>query len=88
MMLIYETATFASVWTNILKIRAFFVNQTLTEHALSWNSNQNKVCNRPKLPQRIPIPIINFIHPQIRKLFKMFLFALVRVPIGTYVTNP
>ena len=34
MMFIYKTAKFASVWTTVLKIRAIFVHQTLTEHAL------------------------------------------------------
>ena len=29
-----QTAKFAPVWTTILKIRAIFVHQTLTEHAL------------------------------------------------------
>ena len=33
-MFIYKTAKFAPVWTTILKIRAIFVHQTLTEHAL------------------------------------------------------
>ena len=33
-----QIAKFAPVWTNILKIRAIFVHQTLTEHALSRNS--------------------------------------------------
>ena len=33
-MLIYKTAKFAPVWTTILKIRAIFVHQTLTEHVL------------------------------------------------------
>ena len=31
----YSTAKFAPVWTTILKIRAIFVHQTLTELALS-----------------------------------------------------
>ena len=34
MMFIYKTAQFAPVWTTILKIRAIFVHQTLTEHAI------------------------------------------------------
>ena len=33
-MFIYKTAKFAPVWTTNLKIRAIFVHQTLTEHAL------------------------------------------------------
>ena len=33
MMFTYKTAKFAPVWTSILKIRAIFVHQTLTEHA-------------------------------------------------------
>ena len=33
-MFIYKTAKFAPVWTTILKMRAIFVHQTLTEHAL------------------------------------------------------
>ena len=33
-MFIYKTAKFAPVWITILKIRAIFVHQTLTEHAL------------------------------------------------------
>ena len=33
-MLIYKAAKFAPVWTTILKIRAIFVHQTLTEHTL------------------------------------------------------
>ena len=32
-MFIYKTAKFTPVWTTILKIRAIFVHQTLTEHA-------------------------------------------------------
>ena len=34
MIFIYKTAKFAPVWTTILKIRAMFVHQTSTEHAL------------------------------------------------------
>ena len=34
MMFIYKTVKFAPVCTNILKIRAIFVHQYLTEHAL------------------------------------------------------
>ena len=34
MMFVYKTAKFAPVWTTILKIRAIFVRQTLTEHAI------------------------------------------------------
>ena len=34
MMFIYKTAKFTPVWTTILKVRAIFVLQTLTEHAL------------------------------------------------------
>ena len=34
MMFIYKSAKFAPVLTNILKIRAIFAHQTLTEHAL------------------------------------------------------
>ena len=33
-MFIYKTAKFAPVWTTVLKIRAIFVHQTLTEHTL------------------------------------------------------
>ena len=35
MMFIYKTAKFAPVWTTVLKRRAIFVHQTLTEYALS-----------------------------------------------------
>ena len=38
MMIIYKTATFAPVWTITLKIRASFVHQTLTEHALYFRN--------------------------------------------------
>ena len=37
-MFIYKTAKFAPVWTTVLKIRAIFVHQTLTEHALLFIS--------------------------------------------------
>ena len=33
-MVIYNTAKFAPVWTTVFKIRAIFVQQTFTEHAL------------------------------------------------------
>ena len=33
------TAKFAPVWTNILKIEAIFVHQTLTKHALFIDKN-------------------------------------------------
>ena len=34
MTFIYKTARFSPVWTGILKVRAVFGHQTLTEHAL------------------------------------------------------
>ena len=40
MIFIYNTAKFAPVWTTILKIRAIFVHQTLTEHVL-FNSRDS-----------------------------------------------
>ena len=39
-MFIYKTAKFALVWTTILKIRAIFVHQTLSEHALFGESSE------------------------------------------------
>ena len=36
MMFSLKIAKFAPVWTTILKIRAIFVHQTLTEHALYY----------------------------------------------------
>ena len=44
MMFICETAKFAPVWTTILKIRAIFVHQTLTEHAL-WDDDRKHHTN-------------------------------------------
>ena len=38
MMFIYKIGKFALVWTTILKVRAIFVHQTLTEHALSYKN--------------------------------------------------
>ena len=40
MMFVYKTAEFALVWTTILKIRAIFVHQTLTEQALYENRSE------------------------------------------------
>ena len=39
MMFIYNTAKFAPVFFSILKIRAIFVHQTLTEHVLYQKVN-------------------------------------------------
>ena len=41
MTFIYRSATFAPIWTTILKIRTIFVHQTLTEHALYSGHFQN-----------------------------------------------
>ena len=43
MVFIYKTAKFAPVWSDILKILAIFVHQTLTEHALLEYS-QRRIC--------------------------------------------
>ena len=37
----HKTAKFAPVWTIILKIRAVFVHQSLTEHALTLSQGGN-----------------------------------------------
>ena len=44
MMFICKTAKFAPAWTTILKIRAIFVHQTLTEHAL-WDDDRKHHTN-------------------------------------------